>query len=250
MKISDGCDRHCAFCAIPLIKGTYETVGPGRRSWRPPRRALCRRAPASSSWSARTRSAGSGQATVACRVCWAICGPWGPFGYGCSTCSPTALSGGRSRGSGGRTACRTSTCPCSTPRGRVLRAMGRRGDGDAVSGAAGAASAHACRRPPCARPSSPAFPGETDDDVEELLDFIDAGGPGRRRRLRLRPAGGHARRPCCPRQVPGRLREERAARVGDAVARAARSLLGPFVGRTVDVLVEQGSPWRVARGDW
>jgi len=28
VKISDGCDRRCAFCAIPLIKGTYETVAP------------------------------------------------------------------------------------------------------------------------------------------------------------------------------------------------------------------------------
>ena len=26
VKISDGCDRRCAFCAIPLIKGDYETV--------------------------------------------------------------------------------------------------------------------------------------------------------------------------------------------------------------------------------
>ena len=26
MKISDGCDRRCSFCAIPLIKGDYETV--------------------------------------------------------------------------------------------------------------------------------------------------------------------------------------------------------------------------------
>ncbi len=28
LKISDGCDRRCAFCAIPLIKGTYEAVAP------------------------------------------------------------------------------------------------------------------------------------------------------------------------------------------------------------------------------
>ncbi|HET6493865.1 MAG TPA: 30S ribosomal protein S12 methylthiotransferase RimO, partial [Thermoleophilia bacterium] len=28
VKISDGCDRSCAFCAIPLIKGDYETLAP------------------------------------------------------------------------------------------------------------------------------------------------------------------------------------------------------------------------------
>jgi ribosomal protein S12 methylthiotransferase len=28
IKVSDGCDRRCAFCAIPLIKGTYEAVAP------------------------------------------------------------------------------------------------------------------------------------------------------------------------------------------------------------------------------
>ena len=26
VKISDGCDRRCSFCAIPLIKGDYETM--------------------------------------------------------------------------------------------------------------------------------------------------------------------------------------------------------------------------------
>ena len=26
VKVSDGCDRRCAFCAVPLIKGDYETV--------------------------------------------------------------------------------------------------------------------------------------------------------------------------------------------------------------------------------
>ncbi len=26
VKVSDGCDRRCSFCAIPLIKGDYETV--------------------------------------------------------------------------------------------------------------------------------------------------------------------------------------------------------------------------------
>ena len=29
VKISDGCDRRCAYCAIPLIKGDYEVLPPG-----------------------------------------------------------------------------------------------------------------------------------------------------------------------------------------------------------------------------
>ena len=29
IKVSDGCDRRCSFCAIPLIKGDYETVDGG-----------------------------------------------------------------------------------------------------------------------------------------------------------------------------------------------------------------------------
>ncbi len=28
VKVSDGCDRRCAYCAIPLIKGDYEVVPP------------------------------------------------------------------------------------------------------------------------------------------------------------------------------------------------------------------------------
>ena len=42
VKISDGCDRRCAFCAIPLIKGRYEARAARRRPATPRGAALAR----------------------------------------------------------------------------------------------------------------------------------------------------------------------------------------------------------------
>ena len=126
--------------------------------------------------------------------------------------------------------------------------MGRRGDGDS----------YLALLEQRARPSAEAalrstfiagFPGETDDDVEELIDFIDAAGLAVAGVFAFDPQEGTAAA-ALPDQVPAALREERAARVGDAVA-ARRPLLlgivrradGRGAGRT-------GLPWRVARGDW
>ncbi|MGD0997136.1 MAG: radical SAM protein, partial [Thermoleophilia bacterium] len=122
---------------------------------------------------------------------------------------------------------------------RVLRAMGRRGDGDSYLALLKQVRA---RLPQAALRSTfiAGFPGETDDDVEELIDFIDAAGLAVAGVFAFDPQEGTAAA-ALPHQVPAALREERAARVGDAVARAARSYWESFVGRTVEVLVERGS---------
>ncbi len=84
------------------------------------------------------------------------------------------------------------------------------------------------------------FPGETDDDVEQLLDFIAAAGLAVAGVFPYDPQEGTLAA-TLPDQVPSALRDERATRVGDAIARAARSYWESFVGKTVDVLVERGS---------
>ncbi len=121
----------------------------------------------------------------------------------------------------------------------VLRAMGRRGDGDSYL----ALLEHVRARLPQAALRSTfiaGFPGETDDDVEELIEFIDAAGLAVAGVFAFDPQDGTPAA-TLPGQVPVEIREERAARVGDAVARAARSYWTSFVGRPVEVLVERGS---------
>jgi tRNA A37 methylthiotransferase MiaB len=117
--------------------------------------------------------------------------------------------------------------------------MGRAGDGDAslallervrrvVPGAAVRATFIA------------GFPGETEADVDMLLDFIAA--------ARLAVAGVFVfdpqegtRAAAMPHQVPLDVREERAARLSEAIERAAQGYWSALVGRELDVLVERGA---------
>ena len=120
----------------------------------------------------------------------------------------------------------------------VLAAMGRSGDGDSYLALLERVRA-AVPRAALRSTFIAGFPGETDDDVEELIEFIGA--------ARLAVAGVFVFDPqegtaaaALPGQVPIALRKERAARVGDAITRAADLYWRSFVGRRVEVLVERG----------
>jgi ribosomal protein S12 methylthiotransferase len=120
----------------------------------------------------------------------------------------------------------------------VLAAMGRSGDGDAYLDLLARVRA-ALPRAALRSTFIAGFPGETDDDVEELIEFIAA--------ARLAVAGVFVFDPqegtlaaTLPGQVPAALAQERAARVGDAITRAAERYWRTFVGREVEVLVERG----------
>ena len=236
VKISDGCDRRCSFCAIPLIKGTYETVAPGPI----------------------LAAAGAGLAAGAREL--VLVGQdtsrWQWPGYGGLE---RLLGDLRSLGAlwlrllylqpdGLSEAVLDALAAHGVPyvdlplqhaSRPVLRAMGRDGDGESYLALLERVRA---RLPQVAVRSTfmTGFPGETDDDVETLIEFIAA--------ARLAVAGvfvfdAQDGTPAAAMadQVPEAERQERAARVSDAVARAARSYWGAFVGETVDVLVERGS---------
>jgi ribosomal protein S12 methylthiotransferase len=236
VKISDGCDRRCSFCAIPLIKGTYEAVAPAQilaaagAELASGARELVLVGQDTSRW----RWPGYGGLERLLGDLRALGAVWlrllylQPDGLSEAVLDALATHG-----------VPYLDLPLQHASRRVLRAMGRGGDGDSYL----ALLDHVRTRLPEVAVRSTfitGFPGETDDDVDELIEFIAA--------ARLAVAGvfvfdAQDGTPAAVMagQVPEAERQERAARVGDAVARAARSYWDAFVGETVDVLVERGS---------
>jgi tRNA A37 methylthiotransferase MiaB len=121
----------------------------------------------------------------------------------------------------------------------VLQRMGRTGDGQAYLGL--------LERVRAALPGAAVrstfiagFPGETEADVQALLDFVAAAGLAVAGVFVFDPQEGTRAWDLGPR-VPQSLAEERAARISDAVERAAQTFWSGLIGQTVDVLVEHGS---------
>lgn len=245
VKISDGCDRRCAFCAIPLIKGRYETV--------PPERVLA---------DARAGLESGARELV---LVGQDTSRWAVDGYGALPQLLTDLAAlqplwlrllylqpdgvdGPLLEALAHYAVPYADIPLQHASGRVLRRMGRRGDDesylallarvrDAVPGVALRST------------FITGFPGETEEDVEILVDFIEAAQLALAGVFVFDPQQGTRAAALRPR-VPAAEAEERAARVVEAIERAASSYWSTQIGTTVDVLVEQGSrsPGRDAVG--
>ncbi len=236
VKISDGCDRRCAFCAIPLIKGSYETVAPAAilaaadAALRRGARELVLVGQDTTRWQA----PGYGDLSRLLGDLRGLGAVWLRLLYlqpdGLSEALLEALAA---------YAVPYVDLPLQHASRAVLRAMGRAGDGDAYLTLLDHVRA---RLPEVAVRSTfvTGFPGETEADVDELIDFIDAAGLSVGGVFAFDPQDGTAAAGLAD-QVPAALREERAARVGAALERRAHAYWGSFIGRTVEVLVERGS---------
>ena len=240
VKVSDGCDRRCAFCAIPLIKGDYETEAPasilrrgagGRRARRP--RARPGRPGRLALGRPRLRRRGAAARRSL--------GLWEPTGCGSSTCSPRA-SPTRSWRPWRATRCPTSTSPCSTPRRPSCAEWGAPATAQAYLGLLERARA---ALPGVAVRSTflVGFPGETDDQFEELVDFVEEARFAVAGVFVFDPQEG-TRAAAMAGQVPAEVKTGRAARLGEAIDRAARPFWTAHVGREVDVLVTEGARGR------
>jgi len=235
LKISDGCDRRCSFCAIPLIKGTYETVAPAEilAAAADALKAGARELVLVGQDTSRWQVAGYGGLERLLGDLRALGAVWLRLLY----LQPDGLSAGVLEALAAHSVPYLDL-PLQHASRSVLSAMGRSGDGDAYL----ALLARVRTALPQAALRSTfiaGFPGETDDDVEELIEFIGA--------ARLAVAGVFVFDPqegtlaaTLPGQVPAALAQERAARVGDAITRAAERYWRSFVGREVEVLVERG----------
>lgn len=233
VKISDGCDRRCAYCAIPLIKGDYEVVPPAEILTQA-RAALAegaRELVLVGQDTSRYDAPGYGGLERLLADVAALGPAWVRLLY----LQPDGVDA-RLLEAMGRHTLPYVDVPLQHASRRVLAAMGRRGDGEAYL----ELLAKVRRALPEATVRSTflvGFPGESEADVDELVAFVEE--------ARLAVAGVFAfdpqegtRAAALDGQVPEDLRLERAARVGAAIDRAAAPYWEGLVGRTVEALVE------------
>ncbi len=238
VKISDGCDHRCSFCAIPLIKGDYETV-PAGEVLRSARAALAAGARelvlvgqdtsrwAQPGWGGVSRLLGE-LAALEPAPEWLRLLYLQPEGVDSALLEALAAH-----------AVPYADIPLQHASGAVLRRMRRSGDG---AGHLALLERVRAVLPGAAIRSTfiTGFPGETDAEFEELVAFVRAAG--------LAVAGVFVydeqegtEAAGMPGAVPRELALERAARLGEVIDREAEQFWSGLAGDTVDVLVEQGA---------
>ena len=238
LKVSDGCDRRCAFCAIPLIKGEYEIVAAGavlsaaRAALAAGARELVLVGQDTSRW--RQPGWGGLERLLAELAALEPAPLWLRLLYLQPGNIDDALLDALARH-----AVPYVDVPLQHASGSVLRRMRRPGDGEAYL--------HLLERIRAALPGAAirstfiaGFPGETEDDVDELVDFIAAAGLSAAGVFPFDAQEGTEAAGLLG-QVPPQVALERAARLGGAIDEVAARYWQGMVGQTLDVLVERGS---------
>jgi ribosomal protein S12 methylthiotransferase len=242
IKVSDGCDRRCTFCAIPLIKGAY-AITPPAELLELAERALAR---------------GSRELVLVGQDVSRYDAPkygglgrllgdlaaLGPAWIRLLYLQPDGLDDELLAAIGAH-ALPYLDVPLQHASPSVLRRMGRSGDGDTYLALLARVRA---ALPGVALRSTfiTGFPGETETDFARLVDFVRA--------ARLSVAGVFPFDPQegtsaadFPDQLPVDVREQRAALLAQAIEESAYDYWAGLVGRRLDVLVERGC--RGGRGE-
>jgi ribosomal protein S12 methylthiotransferase len=235
VKISDGCDHRCSFCAIPGIKGPYAPM---------PLSAVLEQTETALALGAREivlvgqdtavwRHGGSDLVDLLDRL----------VGYDevarvrLLYLQPEHVSEGLLEYMAGQSRmCRYLDIPFQHASRGVLRAMRRAGDAQSYLALLERARAH---MPDVSLRSTfiVGFPGETDEEFEELLDFVEAAGLHHAGAFAYSPEEGTPAADLRPR-VPARLIRERLGTLSDRILSCSETALGEWVGRRVEVLVE------------
>jgi ribosomal protein S12 methylthiotransferase len=238
VKVSDGCDRRCSFCAIPLIKGDYATV-PAAEVLRTARAALAAGARelvlvgqdtsrwAQPGWGGVSRLLGE-LAALEPAPDWLRLLYLQPDGIDDALLQALAAH-----------AVPYVDVPLQHASGAVLRRMRRSGDG--------AAHLALLDRVRTALPDAAVrstfitgFPGETDAEFEELVAFVHDAGLAVAGVFTYDEQEGTAAAGMSG-AVPRELALARAAVLGETIDREAERFWSGLAGESVDVLVEQGA---------
>jgi ribosomal protein S12 methylthiotransferase len=235
VKISDGCDELCTFCAIPGIKGGYHAAGP-REILRDADACLAegaRELVLVGQDTARWDSAGMDLAGLARAVAADPRLSWLRIMY----LQPDHIGEGflEHMGRDGKL-CAYLDIPLQHSHPDVLRRMGRAGDGDSYL----RLLAKARRLVPGVAVRSAfivGFPGETEAHFQHLLDFV--------REAEFDYAGGFIYSPeegtpaaGLKPAVPKRVARERLNRLNQVLAEVAEAIHARQVGSTVEVMID------------
>jgi ribosomal protein S12 methylthiotransferase len=238
VKVSDGCDRACSYCAIPLIKGDYEAAAATQilaaagAALRAGARELVLVGQDTSRWA---QPGWGGLERLLAELAALEPAPlWLRLLYlqpeGVDEALLEALA---------RHAVPYIDVPLQHASGAVLRRMRRAGDAPSflrllervrsvLPGAAVRSTFIA------------GFPGETEEEFGELLDFVgDAGLAAAGVFAFDRQEGTSAA--ALPGQIDAYIAEERAARLGSAIDEVAARFWQKLEGRPLGVLVERGT---------
>jgi len=235
VKISDGCDRRCAFCTIPLIKGSYETVSPStilrtaERALAAGARELVLVGQDTSRW---TWPGYGGPARLLADL-KSLGAHWLRLLYlqpdGIDDDLLDAIA---------EHAVPYVDVPLQHADGAVLRKMGRGGDARAFL----ALLERIRDRIPSVAVRSTflvGHPGETDAAFETLVGFVRDAGLALAGVFVFDPQEG-TRAATMRGRVPPPVAERRAAHLSEEIERAARPFWERLVGRPLEVLVERG----------
>ncbi len=238
IKVSDGCDRRCSFCAIPLIKGDYETVAAAE---------VLRTARAAVSAGARelvlvgqdtSRWVQPGWGGMNRLLAELAAGEPAPDWLRLLYLQPDGIDSALLEALAAH-AVPYVDVPLQHAAGSVLRRMQRSGDGSAHL-----ALLERIRKalPGAAVRSTfiTGFPGETDAEFEELVAFVHDAGLAVAGVFAFDEQEGTAAAGM-PGAVPQELALERAGVLGEAIDREAERFWSDLAGQTVDVLVERGA---------
>lgn len=236
VKISDGCDRRCAYCAIPLIKGGYAALAP--------QAILSAAAHATASGARELVLVGQDTSHWA----WPGYGALPrllrdvvslePFWLRVLYLQPDGIDGPLLEALAAY-AVPYVDLPLQHASRAVLERMGRRGDADRYL----ALLDHVrCALPGAAVRSTfiVGFPGETERDVEALAEFIAAAELAVAGVFVFDPQEGTPAFSLRP-TVPYAEALERAAFIGEQIERAAARFWSAMVGRRAEVLIEHGT---------
>jgi ribosomal protein S12 methylthiotransferase len=236
VKISDGCDQRCAFCAIPLIKGAYEVVPPAdilaaaERALAAGARELVLVGQDTSRWA----WPGYGGLRRLLRDLKALGAVWLRLLYlqpqGVDDALLDALA---------EHAVPYVDLPLQHADATVLRRMGRAGDGIAHL----RLLEHVRARLPRVAVRSTflvGHPGETDAAFANLEDFVAAAELAVAGVFVFDPQQG-TRAAASTDRVPAAIAERRAARLSEVIETASRPFWESLTGTTLDVLIERGT---------
>lgn len=238
VKISDGCDRHCTFCAIPLIKGEYEIVAAGtvlaaaRDALAKGARELVLVGQDTSRW--QQPGWGGLHRLLAALKALEPAPVWLRLLY----LQPEHITDPLLEAIA-EFAVPYIDVPLQHSSGTLLRRMRRAGDGESYL----RLLEHIRTVLPGAALRSTfitGFPGETEEDFEELLRFVDAADLSAAGVFPFDAQEG-TRAAALPNQVSSPLALERAGRLGAAIDEAAARFWQNLEGRRLDVLIERGT---------